>query len=170
MRTSVNPHHRGLKLSLSWTRIISALFIVFSLTSPSASMAAAQAPKTASSSTAASSSSPLSSSSKSTTLASAAAGGVIVLNAKNFDSSLRDGKVWLIEFYAPWWVIYCRVLHVTVSSLQLWRFEWIGTGNLICSLNFEKRSEDYVDAGANFQKEFLEGDGWEPNTTWIRSG
>ncbi|KAL7466373.1 hypothetical protein ACHAXS_006677 [Conticribra weissflogii] len=65
-------------------------------------MAAAQAPKTASSSTAASSSSPLSSSSKSTTLASAAAGGVIVLNAKNFDSSLRDGKVWLIEFYAPW--------------------------------------------------------------------
>ena len=29
-------------------------------------------------------------------------GGVITLNAKNFDSSLRDGKVWLIEFYAPW--------------------------------------------------------------------
>jgi hypothetical protein len=29
-------------------------------------------------------------------------GGVIALNSKNFDSSLRDGKVWLIEFYAPW--------------------------------------------------------------------
>jgi len=28
--------------------------------------------------------------------------GVITLNAKNFDSSLRDGKVWLIEFHAPW--------------------------------------------------------------------
>jgi len=28
--------------------------------------------------------------------------GLITLNAKNFDSSLRDGKVWLIEFYAPW--------------------------------------------------------------------
>lgn len=28
--------------------------------------------------------------------------GVITLNSKNFDSSLRDGKVWLIEFWAPW--------------------------------------------------------------------
>jgi len=28
--------------------------------------------------------------------------GVIVLDAKNFDSSLRDGRAWLIEFYAPW--------------------------------------------------------------------
>ncbi|KAL7534174.1 hypothetical protein ACHAXR_005705 [Thalassiosira sp. AJA248-18] len=28
--------------------------------------------------------------------------GVYNLNAKNFDSSLRDGKVWLVEFYAPW--------------------------------------------------------------------
>jgi len=28
--------------------------------------------------------------------------GVITLNAKNFDSSLSDGNVWLIEFYAPW--------------------------------------------------------------------
>jgi len=28
--------------------------------------------------------------------------GVITLTAKNFDSSLKDGKVWLIEFYAPW--------------------------------------------------------------------
>eukprot|EP00580_Thalassiosira_gravida_P016561 CAMPEP_0201661216 /NCGR_PEP_ID=MMETSP0494-20130426/3638_1 /ASSEMBLY_ACC=CAM_ASM_000839 /TAXON_ID=420259 /ORGANISM="Thalassiosira gravida, Strain GMp14c1" /LENGTH=312 /DNA_ID=CAMNT_0048139265 /DNA_START=203 /DNA_END=1141 /DNA_ORIENTATION=- len=28
--------------------------------------------------------------------------GLITLNAKNFDLSLRDGKVWLIEFYAPW--------------------------------------------------------------------
>ncbi|KAL3798536.1 hypothetical protein HJC23_011840 [Cyclotella cryptica] len=28
--------------------------------------------------------------------------GVRVLTAKNFDSSLRDGKVWLVEFYAPW--------------------------------------------------------------------
>jgi hypothetical protein len=28
--------------------------------------------------------------------------GVIVLNAQNFDSNLRDGKVWLVEFYAPW--------------------------------------------------------------------
>ncbi|KAL3770184.1 hypothetical protein ACHAW5_009279 [Stephanodiscus triporus] len=28
--------------------------------------------------------------------------GVIPLTAKNFDSSLRDGNVWLIEFYAPW--------------------------------------------------------------------
>lgn len=28
--------------------------------------------------------------------------GVISLTARNFDSSLRDGNVWLIEFYAPW--------------------------------------------------------------------
>mmetsp|Transcript_20268 Transcript_20268/g.44076 ORF Transcript_20268/g.44076 Transcript_20268/m.44076 type:complete len:246 (+) Transcript_20268:223-960(+) len=28
--------------------------------------------------------------------------GVITLNSKNFDSSLSDGKAWLIEFYAPW--------------------------------------------------------------------
>lgn len=28
--------------------------------------------------------------------------GVVTLNAKNFDSSLKDGKAWLIEFYAPW--------------------------------------------------------------------
>jgi hypothetical protein len=30
--------------------------------------------------------------------------GVIALDSKNFDSSLRadGGKVWLIEFYAPW--------------------------------------------------------------------
>lgn len=28
--------------------------------------------------------------------------GVITLNAKNFDSELRDGNAWLIEFYAPW--------------------------------------------------------------------
>ena len=29
--------------------------------------------------------------------------GVITLNSKNFDSSLRDGNLWLIEFYAPWY-------------------------------------------------------------------
>ena len=34
--------------------------------------------------------------------ANAAETGVIKLNAKNFDSSLSDGNVWLIEFYAPW--------------------------------------------------------------------
>lgn len=28
--------------------------------------------------------------------------GVIKLDSRNFDSSLKDGKVWLIEFYAPW--------------------------------------------------------------------
>ena len=28
--------------------------------------------------------------------------GVIALTAKNFDSSLRDGNAWLVEFYAPW--------------------------------------------------------------------
>lgn len=28
--------------------------------------------------------------------------GVFTLNSKNFDSSLRDGNLWLIEFYAPW--------------------------------------------------------------------
>ena len=28
--------------------------------------------------------------------------GVITLNSNNFDSSLRDGNIWLIEFYAPW--------------------------------------------------------------------
>ena len=28
--------------------------------------------------------------------------GVINLNSKTFDSSLRDGNVWLVEFYAPW--------------------------------------------------------------------
>jgi len=28
--------------------------------------------------------------------------GVYVLDTRNFDSSLRDGKVWLVEFYAPW--------------------------------------------------------------------
>lgn len=34
--------------------------------------------------------------------ASSSVEGVITLNAKNFDSSLRDEKAWLIEFYAPW--------------------------------------------------------------------
>lgn len=28
--------------------------------------------------------------------------GVITLHSKNFDSSLREGNVWLVEFYAPW--------------------------------------------------------------------
>lgn len=28
--------------------------------------------------------------------------GVIQLTSKNFDKSLSDGNVWLIEFYAPW--------------------------------------------------------------------
>jgi len=28
--------------------------------------------------------------------------GVIQLNARNFDSSIKDGSVWLIEFYSPW--------------------------------------------------------------------
>lgn len=28
--------------------------------------------------------------------------GVITLDARTFDSSLRDGNVWLVEFYAPW--------------------------------------------------------------------
>jgi len=28
--------------------------------------------------------------------------GVIKLNTRNFDSSIRDGNVWLVEFYAPW--------------------------------------------------------------------
>lgn len=28
--------------------------------------------------------------------------GVIKLDSRNFDSSIRDGNVWLVEFYAPW--------------------------------------------------------------------
>jgi len=28
--------------------------------------------------------------------------GVVSLDARTFDSSLRDGSVWLVEFYAPW--------------------------------------------------------------------
>ncbi|KAL9184722.1 hypothetical protein ACHAXT_012692 [Thalassiosira profunda] len=28
--------------------------------------------------------------------------GVLQLDSRTFDSSLRDGKVWLVEFYAPW--------------------------------------------------------------------
>lgn len=31
--------------------------------------------------------------------------GVFILNSSNFDSHLRDGKVWLVEFYAPWYVL-----------------------------------------------------------------
>lgn len=29
-------------------------------------------------------------------------GAVTILNSKNFDSSLKEGDAWLIEFYAPW--------------------------------------------------------------------
>ena len=28
--------------------------------------------------------------------------GVLQLDSRTFDSSIRDGKVWLVEFYAPW--------------------------------------------------------------------
>eukprot|EP00565_Helicotheca_tamesis_P001204 CAMPEP_0185727142 /NCGR_PEP_ID=MMETSP1171-20130828/2910_1 /TAXON_ID=374046 /ORGANISM="Helicotheca tamensis, Strain CCMP826" /LENGTH=198 /DNA_ID=CAMNT_0028395647 /DNA_START=89 /DNA_END=685 /DNA_ORIENTATION=+ len=28
--------------------------------------------------------------------------GVIKLDSRNFDSSIRDGNAWLVEFYAPW--------------------------------------------------------------------
>lgn len=28
--------------------------------------------------------------------------GVIQLTSRNFDESLSDGNIWLIEFYAPW--------------------------------------------------------------------
>lgn len=35
--------------------------------------------------------------------------GVIALNAQNFDSNLRDGKVWLVEFYAPWCVYFIQL-------------------------------------------------------------
>jgi Thioredoxin. len=28
--------------------------------------------------------------------------GVITLTARNFDSSIRDGNTWLVEFYSPW--------------------------------------------------------------------
>lgn len=28
--------------------------------------------------------------------------GAQPLDSRNFDSSIRDGSVWLIEFYAPW--------------------------------------------------------------------
>ena len=38
------------------------------------------------------------------TVPSKGVGGVITLDTKNFDSSIADGKVWLIEFYAPWYV------------------------------------------------------------------
>ena len=38
------------------------------------------------------------------TVPSKGVGGVITLDTKNFDSSISDGKVWLIEFYAPWYV------------------------------------------------------------------
>ena len=36
------------------------------------------------------------------TVPSKGVGRVITLDTKNFDSSMSDGKVWLIEFYAPW--------------------------------------------------------------------
>lgn len=38
------------------------------------------------------------------TVPSKGVGGVITLDTKNFDNSISDGKVWLIEFYAPWYV------------------------------------------------------------------
>lgn len=28
--------------------------------------------------------------------------GVITLNSRNFESSISDGNVWLVEFYSPW--------------------------------------------------------------------
>lgn len=39
---------------------------------------------------------------KTTTATSPPPSGVISLDARSFDSSIRDGNAWLIEFYAPW--------------------------------------------------------------------
>jgi len=41
--------------------------------------------------------------------------GVIQLTSKNFDKSLSDGNVWLIEFYAPW-CGYCKKLQPEYSA------------------------------------------------------
>ena len=34
--------------------------------------------------------------------ADAGSNGVITLTSRNFDSSIKDGSVWLIEFHSPW--------------------------------------------------------------------
>mmetsp|Transcript_25114 Transcript_25114/g.36904 ORF Transcript_25114/g.36904 Transcript_25114/m.36904 type:complete len:208 (-) Transcript_25114:370-993(-) len=41
---------------------------------------------------------------------------VISLNSGNFDSSIRDGNAWLIEFYAPW-CSHCRRLEPTYQKV-----------------------------------------------------
>ena len=46
-----------------------------------------------------------------------AAQGVITLNSRNFQSSMDDGNVWLVEFYSPWcgYVIVIAIVAIAVA-------------------------------------------------------
>jgi len=44
--------------------------------------------------------------------------GVITLTSRNFDSSIRDGNTWLVEFYSPW-CGHCKRFAPTYESIAM---------------------------------------------------
>jgi len=61
---------------------------------------------------------------------------VVVLTTTNFEKNIWDGSVWLVEFYAPWYVVgsiiwMCEsfICSVTAGS----RYEYVSSGFLACS-------------------------------------
>mmetsp|Transcript_18113 Transcript_18113/g.27623 ORF Transcript_18113/g.27623 Transcript_18113/m.27623 type:complete len:214 (-) Transcript_18113:259-900(-) len=53
------------------------------------------------------------------------AGQIVELTTRTFDSSIRDGNVWLVEFYAPW-CRHCKNFEPTYQTISNTLSEWNG--------------------------------------------
>jgi protein disulfide-isomerase-like protein len=84
---------------------------------------------------------------------------VVLLTSRNFDTSIRDGNVWLIEFYAPW-CSHCRHFDPTYEEVAA-HFHSSSDKNVrIAKVNGDAERALSTRFGVNGYPTFYLVDGW----------